>query len=71
MFVDDFDNFDRDVLGNEKVKRHADRWLEKWSVQGPQAGHESGRTPAPAGQASARRNSVTVSANAESVASGS
>jgi hypothetical protein len=39
MFVDDFDNFQKDVWGEEKVRRHTDRWLEKWSVNGPEAGH--------------------------------
>jgi hypothetical protein len=43
MFVDEFENFERDVLGDPKVKAHADRWLEKWSVHGPEAGHTDGR----------------------------
>jgi hypothetical protein len=39
MFVDDFDHFASDVFGDPKVGKHADRWLEKWSVNGPEAGH--------------------------------
>lgn len=43
MFVDDFDSFGEDVFGDPTVAAHADRWLEKWSVHGPGAGHTDGR----------------------------
>ena len=39
MFVDDFDKFQEDVWTDGKVHRHTNRWLEKWSVGGPEAGH--------------------------------
>jgi hypothetical protein len=39
MFVTSFEDFEKDVFGDPKVKAHADRWLEKWSVKGPAAGH--------------------------------
>ena len=39
MFIDSFEHFTEDVFGNPKVARHADRWLEKWSVHGPEGGH--------------------------------
>lgn len=43
MFVDDFDSFSREVFGDPEVAAHTDRWLEKWSVHGPEAGHTDGR----------------------------
>ena len=39
MFVTDFADFERDVWGDPKVHAHTNRWLEKWSVNGPEAGH--------------------------------
>jgi hypothetical protein len=42
MFVDDFEHARKDVWEDPKVRRHTDRWLEKWSVNGPDAGHTEG-----------------------------
>jgi hypothetical protein len=39
MFVDDFERAKQDVWEDPKVKKHTDRWLEKWSVNGLAAGH--------------------------------
>lgn len=39
MFVTSFEDFQKDVFGDPTVKAHADRWLERWSVNGPNAGH--------------------------------
>ena len=39
MFIDSFEHFRADVFGDPKVARHADRWLEKWSVNGLEGGH--------------------------------
>ena len=43
MFVDDFESFDRDVLGDPKVARHADGWIDQWAPYGGQEPHQSGR----------------------------
>lgn len=39
MFVDSFESFQKDVFEDPTVARHADRWIEKWGVEGVEGGH--------------------------------
>lgn len=43
MFVEDFDDFARDVLGDPAVARHADDWITRWGIHGGDEPHDSGR----------------------------